>query len=279
MAGSRCKRSLAAWTFAVLGLSHAFPAPARDRDDDLAAARQAYSKAADASARQSAALRLGVLLLRRATDSAAASAQTPMPDRAAPSAPAELTDAERLFREVVAGGGRDAAEGEAGVIATLLARGPEGAADASGEIQRLQQAGRGADIVLCMAMRDLLRSGLHRDAMLAASDQINDRIHALAPAAPYLVSVRVSKPESLSTPQPRYSEKARKNRLRGRVFLQAVVDRQGHVADVLVLEPGPPGLADSATSAVRQWTYRPALLDGKPVPVCSGQLVFTFDVQ
>jgi TonB family protein len=281
MACGRCKRALAALTCAALGLSQAIPAAARD-GDDLAASRQAYAKAASGSAeRQEAALRLARLLLRRATDSTGAAGQTPVPDRANPAelaVPAELAEAEALFREAVAGGGHGADEGEAGLIAAMLARGPAGAADAGTELERLQRSGRGGDVFLCLAMQDLIHGIRDRDAAMAANDQINDRVHALLPAAPYLVSARVSRPEPLSTPTPRYTFEARKYKLRGSVFLEAVVDRQGHVADLLVLKPGPFTLTDSATKTVRTWTYRPALRDGQPVAVCSAP-VLTFDVQ
>ena len=278
MGGQRGKRFLALATLAlaVVGLGRALPATARDRED-LEAAREAYAKAAGSTERPRAAMRLGFLLLQRATSRDAASRQAPVPDRAAPSTAAELTEAAQLFREVAAAGGKQADEGEGGVIATLLVRGPAGAADLNAEIQRLQQGRRGVDPFLCMAMRDLLRGRSH-DTVLAASDLINDHVHAFLPAAPYLVSTRVSNPERVSSPLPGYPEQARRAKLRGHVTFQAVLDTRGQVADFLVLGPGPFSLADAAANALRRWTYRPALLDGRPVPVCT-QPIITFDVQ
>jgi TonB family protein len=292
MAGSRSLRFPAASTFASLGLialltpapSQAAPAPAQVRDDGMAVARQTYASAAAGSAeRHEAALNLGIQLLHRATNHPRANVRmsTPAPDRAAPSTPSareELTEAETLFREVVADGGHGADQGEAGLIATMLARGPSGAADANGELQRLQQSGRGTGSLLCIAMRDLQLLSRDRDATLAAGDLLNDHVHAFLPTAPYVVSTRVSRPQGLSTPMPRYTEEARQHQLRGFVVFQAVVDREGKVADVLVLKPGPFSLTDPATKALRGWTYRPALLDGKPVPVCV-QPAISFDVQ
>ena len=276
---------------AAPGQAAAIPAPAFDR---VAAARQAYAGAADPSERRRAAVKLGILLLQRATHHPPpANDRPPAPDSAAspappgsavpsapPSPPAreDLAEAERLFREVVAGGGQAADEGEGGLLAALLARGPGGAAAAGDELQRLRQGGRSADAFLCVAMRDLLRGNSDAETTLAASDLLNDHVHANLPAAPYLVSHRVSKPEQLSAPPARYTEEARKKKLRGSVALQAVIDREGHVADVLVIKPGPFTLTEAATKAVRAWTYRPALLDGKPVPVCF-QPAVGFDVQ
>ena len=278
MGGHRGKRSLALaiLTFAVVGMGRALPAAARVRAD-LEAAREAYAKAAGSTERPRAALRLGLLLLQRATNRDTASQQAPMPDRAAPSAAAELAEAEQFFREAAAAGGKEADAGEAGVIAALLVRGPAGAADLNAEILRLQQGHRGTDPFLCWAMKDLLH-GRTRDTMLAASDLVNDHVHAVLPAAPYLVSTRVSKPEGISTPMPRYPEQARKEKLRGHVAFEALIDAQGQVAEFLVASPGPFSLADAAAKALRRWSYRPALLDGKPVPVCAN-LVISFDVQ
>jgi hypothetical protein len=300
MARSRCRRFLAVLMLAVFALSAALPALARDRDDP-AAAREANAnrtsrvdmrqvpeaKAAGSSERQSAAaLRLGLKLLRGVTQQLAVNQRTPASGLAAPAAPAaaaaaaaaDLAEAEKLFRELVAAGGHAADEGEAGLIAIMLVRGSEGAADANAEIRRLQQSGRGTDVLLCMAMRDLMHPGAGRVGGLAANDEINDRIHAVFPTAPYLVSGRVSKPEELSAPRLKLSEQARQNQLRGSVVMEAVLDREGHVADVLVLKPGPFSLADSATKVVRQSIYSPALLDGKPVPACL-QPVVSVDFQ
>ena len=299
MAGSRSLRFPAASTFASLGLialltpapspaapapSQAAPAPAQGRNGGLAVARQTYAGAAAGSAeRHAAALNLGILLLHRATNHPRANVRTstPAPDRAAPSTPSareELTEAETLFREVVADGGHGADQGEAGLIATMLARGPSAAADVNGELQCLQQSGRGTGSLLCIALRDLQQRTPDRDVTLAFGDLLNDYVHAFLPTAPYLVSARVSKPQGLSTPMPRYTEEAREHKLRGFVVFQAVVDREGKVADVLVLKPGPFSLTAPATKALRGWTYRPALLDGKPVPVCVEPAI-RFDIQ
>ncbi len=76
----------------------------------------------------------------------------------------------------------------------------------------------------------------------------------------------------------------RGRRCRGLAALTFAVVGLGHVFPAaarerdLVLGPGPFSLADAAAKALRSWTYRPALLDGKPVPVCS-HLVISFDVQ
>ncbi|HTU33090.1 MAG TPA: energy transducer TonB [Candidatus Acidoferrum sp.] len=66
--------------------------------------------------------------------------------------------------------------------------------------------------------------------------------------------------------QPQYPEIARSIHLSGTVRLQAVVGIDGTVRDVEVLD-GNPLLTRAAVDAVRQWRYRPTLLNGLPVEV------------
>jgi TonB family protein len=65
---------------------------------------------------------------------------------------------------------------------------------------------------------------------------------------------------------PKYPEDARRAGLMQPVVLECVVDSQGAVGKVAVLQGVPP-LTDAAIKAVRQWRYEPTLLDGAPVPV------------
>lgn len=64
----------------------------------------------------------------------------------------------------------------------------------------------------------------------------------------------------------------------GYVKLQYTIQPDGHVTDIAVLEVvGPQNFVASALNTVKSWTYKPALLDGKPVPTCRTLLV-TFRV-
>ena len=67
--------------------------------------------------------------------------------------------------------------------------------------------------------------------------------------------------------QPAYPEEARKLKHQGRVVLRSVIDTDGLVEDVEVVEGQPYGLNEAAIAAVRAWTFQPALLDGEPVAV------------
>ena len=50
------------------------------------------------------------------------------------------------------------------------------------------------------------------------------------------------------------------------MHLSAVIGRDGRVKEVSLLD-GEPALAQAAIDAVRQWVYRPTLLNGEPVEV------------
>jgi periplasmic protein TonB len=57
-----------------------------------------------------------------------------------------------------------------------------------------------------------------------------------------------------------------KNHVQGTVQLHVVIDIEGNMNKVNILS-GPPDLAAAATDAVKQWRYRPTLLNGDPVEV------------
>jgi protein TonB len=66
--------------------------------------------------------------------------------------------------------------------------------------------------------------------------------------------------------QPDYPPLARQARIQGAVVLQAVISRDGAIENLQVLS-GHPMLVQAAVQAVRQWRYRPYVLNGEPVEV------------
>ncbi|HEY6946793.1 MAG TPA: TonB family protein [Candidatus Acidoferrum sp.] len=62
---------------------------------------------------------------------------------------------------------------------------------------------------------------------------------------------------------PDYPQLARTNHVTGDVTLDALVDASGNVRDIKVIS-GPVLLREAAKTALRQWKYEPARLDGRP---------------
>ena len=70
----------------------------------------------------------------------------------------------------------------------------------------------------------------------------------------------------ISRTPPRYPSDAKQARIEGDVLLTAIIAKDGSVQQ-LDLKSGHPLLAQAAIEAVRQWRYRPTLLNGQPVEV------------
>ena len=66
--------------------------------------------------------------------------------------------------------------------------------------------------------------------------------------------------------QPDYPPIARQARVQGQVVLRAMISREGAIENLQVLS-GHPMLVRAAVDAVRQWRYRPYVLNGDPIEV------------
>jgi periplasmic protein TonB len=77
----------------------------------------------------------------------------------------------------------------------------------------------------------------------------------------------VSAPRPLYTPDPEYSEEARKVRYEGTCVLWLIVGSDGKPRDVRVARALGFGLDERAIQAVTQWKFEPAMKDGRPVAV------------
>jgi TonB family protein len=84
--------------------------------------------------------------------------------------------------------------------------------------------------------------------------------------APTRMSVRGDLMIPETKKQPVYPEQAKKDRVQGKVVLAAVIAKDGTVANLRVVS-GPSPLQPSALDAVRQWRYKPYLLNGNPIEV------------
>jgi len=77
----------------------------------------------------------------------------------------------------------------------------------------------------------------------------------------------VSAPRALETPDPEYSEEARKAKYQGVVVLWLIVGPDGKPRDIRVSRPLGMGLDQKAIEAVQRWRFEPAMKDGRPVAV------------
>ena len=82
------------------------------------------------------------------------------------------------------------------------------------------------------------------------------------------VAARVVEANLIHDVAPTYPPEAGRARIEGAVVLLAVIAKDGSVQDVRV-ESGLPLLAQAAIDAVKQWRYRPYLVNGEPVEVDS----------
>jgi len=85
----------------------------------------------------------------------------------------------------------------------------------------------------------------------------------------YIPGQGISAPILLKQVKANYTPEAQKAKIQGEVLVQAVVLTDGYVRDVTVVRSldSQFGLDAEAVKAVRQWFFRPALKDGKPLAV------------
>ena len=86
------------------------------------------------------------------------------------------------------------------------------------------------------------------------------------PAGPIRLHSGMKAPVKTTDVAPVYPIIAKNAHVKGVVILEAVLNAQGGVESVRVLR-SVPLLDQAAVDAVQQWRFRPALLNGQPVPV------------
>src|SRR5688572_16088895 len=97
------------------------------------------------------------------------------------------------------------------------------------------------------------------------------------PRAPVRVGGQIQAPALVRKVDPIYPDVAVSARLRGVVIIEANVDRDGRVVEVKVLRSANRLLDEAALTAVRQWQYRPLILNGSPEPFVL-TVVLTFNL-
>jgi TonB family protein len=92
------------------------------------------------------------------------------------------------------------------------------------------------------------------------------RLLQASPGGQVRVSAAVVAGMALSKPDPVYPAEAKAAHVQGAVILHAIISKTGTVENLQVIS-GPTMLVASAMDAVKQWTYKPYLLNGQPVEV------------
>jgi TonB family protein len=105
------------------------------------------------------------------------------------------------------------------------------------------------------------------DSSAALPNLMTSQTDAPAPVLQRLtVSQGVSRGLLVKQPQPMYPANARQARIEGAVELLATISKDGNISAVKTLS-GDPQLARAAVDAVKQWKYKPYLLNGEPVEI------------
>ena len=84
----------------------------------------------------------------------------------------------------------------------------------------------------------------------------------------------VSAPQVIHSAEPEFTDDARRADFQGSAAIQLIVDAQGNPQDIVVLRHLGMGLDEKAVEAVRQYKFRPAMYQGRPVAV---QMVIELD--
>lgn len=159
--------------------------------------------------------------------------------------------------------------------------------------QAIAQGGEGAGVARYNLAQWLWRAGRHAEAVEVARDYLRTE-----PEGPFAKEARVvlcqaraaggivlpaAEPRKIGTPKeggsavsrpqvvhhvkPVYSGAARAANVEGSVILESLIDEEGCIQKVRLLQGVHPDLDQAAQDAVGQWVFQPARMDEKPVTV------------
>jgi len=134
----------------------------------------------------------------------------------------------------------------------------------TGKQDRIQGARRATIVLLWSVMGAVTcASSLALGLRVDAGDTDNKPASA---GAPLTVPAGVMAGNVLKKVAPKYPVEAKQERIQGTIVLNAVINKEGAIEELTVAS-GPKELQQSSLDAVRQWTYKPYLLNGNPVEV------------
>ena len=108
--------------------------------------------------------------------------------------------------------------------------------------------------------------GIGRPPAIAAAPPIEKKKEPAPEPKQLRIGGDVMEAKLVKRVMPSYPPLARQARIAGTVRLEGVIARDGRVVNLQV-HSGHPLLIAAAVDAVRQWVYRPTLLNGQPVEV------------
>jgi TonB family protein len=131
----------------------------------------------------------------------------------------------------------------------------------------LRRAQRLATAAACIALGlATCASALALRMNVAAPSAQTDGQSAPQPSSATSVPSGVMAGNRLSFVQPIYPQEAKDAKLSGTVILKAHISKEGAIENLQVVS-GPKKLRKSSLDAVKQWTYKPYLLNGQPTEV------------
>lgn len=84
-------------------------------------------------------------------------------------------------------------------------------------------------------------------------------------------------PEPIKRVVPKYPKSAAKNSREGWAILSFVIDEEGKVQDIIVNDSsGSKDFVKESKKAAKQWRYKPAMVDGKPIQQCVNTIQMDF---
>lgn len=94
-----------------------------------------------------------------------------------------------------------------------------------------------------------------------------------SPSEPIRIGGRVAQTNLVTKVQPVYPAAAKAAGVQGTVEMEAVISMEGVPLDIRVVSSPSSDLSAASLEAVRQWRYRPTLLNGNPVEVVTDVIV------
>ena len=132
--------------------------------------------------------------------------------------------------------------------------------------KEIQGVCRVAIVAACAALglatcATALALGLHANAISADHNSNSSQTPKQITLSSQVISRNL-----LTKAVPQYPPEAKNAKIQGTVVLSVVISDSGNVENIRVVS-GPNELQQSAIDAVRQWKYKPYLLNGDPIEV------------